>query len=231
MRNKYVMILLVLVIAGIAVASCAPAPTLTPVPTAVPTKAPPPTAAPMPTAVPPTPAPTTAPTALPTKAPTTAPTAAPTTASAATTGPTKAAVAGSATLAPTKATPTLVAGIPKTADDLQVISPELLKAMIEGGADIVVVDAQPKEGYALGHIKGAVNLPWDMKLKTSGNLPYDKLIVVYCACDPNAKSSDSDSGDVGMQLVSFFEYSKVALLDGGWLRWQQLKYPAEPATK
>ncbi len=117
--------------------------------------------------------------------------------------------------------------MPKSADDIQVISPQLLKAMIEGGADIVVVEVQPPEAYVMGHIKGAVNLPWDMKLKTSGNLPYDKLVVVYCACSPDEKPSGTDSGVVAMQLIMTFEYNKIALLDGGWLRWQELGYPSE----
>ena len=41
----------------------------------------------------------------------------------------------------------------KLADRIPVISPESLKAMIDEGADIVIVDVQPKTDYDLGHIK------------------------------------------------------------------------------
>lgn len=212
-RSKRIVICISLVLLA---TSCAPAATPTPVPTAVP-----PTKAPQPTAVPPTaaPQPTTKPT---TAATAVAPTAVP---------PTKAAVAGPPTLPPTKATPTLVANAPKSADDIQVISPQLLKAMIEGGADIVVVDVQPPEAYVLEHVKGAVNFPWDMRIKSSGGLPYDKLLVVYCACSPDEKASATDAGDIGMQLITTFEYTKIALLDGGWVRWQELGYPTEKGGK
>jgi rhodanese-related sulfurtransferase len=123
-------------------------------------------------------------------------------------------------------TPTPLANLPQTADDLQVISPELLKAMIEGGADIAIADAQPAEGYALGHIKGAVNLPWDMQIASPGGLPTDKLVVVYCACAPDEKPSGTDAGDVAMQLITRFGYTKIAVLDGGWVRWQQYGFPS-----
>jgi len=201
-RSNHIVVCISLVLLVLHATSCAP----TSVPTLVPTKAAPPTSAPQPT---------------------TAPTAAATTAAP----PTKAAVVAPPTLPPTKATPTLVANVPKSADDIQVISPQLLKAMIEGGADIVVVDVQPPEAYVLGHIKGAVNVPWDMRIKSPGGGPMNKLLVVYCACSPDEKASQTDEGDMAMQLITTFEYNKIALLDGGWVRWQQLGYPTEKGGK
>ncbi len=103
----------------------------------------------------------------------------------------------------------------------------MLKALIEGGADIAIVDVQPPEAYAIEHIKGAVNLPWDMKIKGTAGVPSSKLVVVYCACSPDEKASQTDEGDVAMQMITNFGYNKVALLDGGWVRWQQLGYPTQ----
>jgi rhodanese-related sulfurtransferase len=211
-QRNGIVICLSLLLAVLLVTSCAPAPTptATPVPTAVPTVAAPPTAL-------------TQPTVAPTKAPTGAAATIPPT----TVPPTKAAPAGPPTLPPTNATPTLIANTPKTADDIQVISPQLLKALIEGGADIAIVDVQPPEAFAIEHIKGAVNLPWDMKIKGTAGVPMSKLVVVYCACSPDEKASQTDEGDVAMQLITNFGYKKVALLEGGWVRWQQLGYPTQ----
>jgi len=206
-RSKPIVICISLVLLVLFATSCAPAATLTPVSTPVP-----PTAAPQPIAVPTTAAPAVTTTAS---------------AAAATIAPTKAVVAGPPTLPATNATPTLIAAVPETADDIQVISPQLLKALIEGGADIAIADAQPPESYALEHVKGAVNVPWDMKIKSAGGLPMNKLVVVYCACSPDEKPSGTDAGDVAMQLISNFGYKKIAVLDGGWLRWQELGYPTE----
>jgi rhodanese-related sulfurtransferase len=171
------------------------------------------------------PAPTPAPTAVPTQPP--APTSAPAATSTPVAQPTEPAVASQPTLPPTNVTPTLIASVPKTADELQVILPEELKAMMEGGADIVIADAQPKEAFVLGHITGAVNVPWDMKIKSSGGLPKDKLVVVYCACAPDEPPSGTDAGDVAMQLISNFGYTKIAVMDGGWVKWMMLGYPTE----
>lgn len=112
-------------------------------------------------------------------------------------------------------------------DQIQVVSPQELKAMIEGGADIVIVDVQPAEAYAMGHIPGAKNLPWAAMITSTRGLPMSKLIVVYCACPPEMGEGSSDSGDVAFQLISNFGYQKVALLKGGWLTWQELGYPVE----
>lgn len=139
--------------------------------------------------------------------------------------PTEAPVSNVPTLPPTSATPALSDEAPGSADDLLEVSPQELKAMIEGGADIAIVDAQPAEAYAIGHIKGAVNVPWAMQISGSGGLPFDKLLIVYCACEPDAAPSATDSGDVAMQLITNFGYTKVAVLAGGWVQWQELGYP------
>lgn len=144
---------------------------------------------------------------------------------AATPTPTAVPVASpTATAAPTAApTPTMASSkAPKSIDDLQRITPEDLKVLIEGRADIVVVDANPKAGYDFGHIPGAVNLPWETKIGDPGNLPKDKLLILYCPC-----AHEEDAGDVAMQLIQRFGYKNIMLLQGGSLRWAELEYPLE----
>ncbi len=239
-------ILVLLAIVCIGLTACSPSPTVAPtiMPTVAPTIAP--TAAPKPTEAPKaTTAPTVAPTLAPTPTeapkatavPTVAPTEAPKATTAATIAPTVAptgagsnvptkAAAAPATLAPVKATPTLLAKAPKNADELQIISPELLKAMLEGGADIVVIDVQPKSSYDMGHVKGAISLQWAMQIQEDdvSDIPYDKLLILYCDCSPDAKPSATDSGTMAMQFLRF-GLTKVAVLDGGWSKWVQLGYP------
>jgi 3-mercaptopyruvate sulfurtransferase SseA len=149
-------------------------------------------------------------------APAAAPTAVPTT---------EPAVSGPPTSPPTKVTPTTVAELPKSADQIQLIKPEDLKKLIDAGADIVVVDNQPAEVYAMGHIKGAVNLPFNMQIRSTGGLPMDKLLVLYCAC-----AHEEDARDVAMQLITRFGYQKIMLLEGGWNRWVELGYPTEKGS-
>jgi len=118
--------------------------------------------------------------------------------------------------------PTMQAKAPTKEEDLQKISPEELLTLIEGKADLVVVDNQPKGAYDLGHVPGAVNFPWAMEITDPGDLPKDKLLVLYCACQ-----HEEDAIFVSMELITKFGYKKIMLLDGGWLKWTELGLPVE----
>jgi rhodanese-related sulfurtransferase len=110
------------------------------------------------------------------------------------------------------------------AQEFDPITPEALKKMIDSGdPSVVIVDVQPKSVYDLGHIKGAVNFPWAQALKSSGDLPMDKTLVLYCDCG----AEGGDSLDTALQLKDRWGYSKIKLLEGGWSKWQQLGYPVE----
>ncbi|RPJ01393.1 MAG: hypothetical protein EHM36_13495 [Deltaproteobacteria bacterium] len=62
-----------------------------------------------------------------------------------------------------------------------VISTPELKAMMDKGADMLLVCSLPQIIYDLKHIKGSVGIPLG-KVKTSPDMPKDKgkLIVFYC---------------------------------------------------
>jgi rhodanese-related sulfurtransferase len=109
-----------------------------------------------------------------------------------------------------------------SAQEIQRIKPEELKKLIDSKADIVVVDNQPKAAYDIEHIPGAMNFPWASQIKGPVNLPRDKVLILYCACD-----HEEDSTHVAKQLINNFGYKNIKLLDGGWLRWIGLGYPAE----
>ena len=109
---------------------------------------------------------------------------------------------------------------PAFGQEIERIKADDLKKMIENKSDIVVVDAQPKGAYDLGHIPGAVNFPWATKIKTPSILPRNKLLVLYCAC-----SEEEDSLDMAGQLIKKFGYKQVKVLEGGWVRWLELGYP------
>jgi rhodanese-related sulfurtransferase len=49
-----------------------------------------------------------------------------------------------------------------------------------GAPDFVLVDTRPREAYAQGHIKGAVNVPLAEIAKLAPKLPRDKELVTYC---------------------------------------------------
>ncbi len=109
------------------------------------------------------------------------------------------------------------------ASELEHISPGDLKRLIESGEKgFLVVDVQPQGAYKTGHIKGAINFPWQPDLSSNGNLPKDKMLVLYCDC-----THEEDSIDSATQLKEKWDYTNVKLLEGGWSGWRTLGYPVE----
>ena len=111
--------------------------------------------------------------------------------------------------------------------DLPRISVEELKQMIDKNADIVIVDTRDSGSYAAGHIKGAINIQYDITSDPMNRqmmliaLPMDKLIVTYCDC-----TDDANSANVLQELYDLgYDLDKLRVLSGGSLRWVEMKYP------
>jgi rhodanese-related sulfurtransferase len=104
-------------------------------------------------------------------------------------------------------------------DEIPRITIEHLKKMIDAKADIVIHDAQTKDIFDRGHIKGAVSFPWKPALEASDIrlLPKGKgtFIITYCDCGPG----EADSSDLAAQLMKL-GYTNVKILQdpsiGGW---------------
>lgn len=95
------------------------------------------------------------------------------------------------------------------------------KALADKSAKFVLVDTQPAEAYAEGHIPGAINFPWVPKITPPISLPRFKELVFYCPCN-----HDEDSIDMIKKLREF-GYLDTKVLEGGWYKWVALKYPVE----
>ena len=99
---------------------------------------------------------------------------------------------------------------------------EELKKMIDSkAADILVVSNDPQESYEEAHIPGAISFPWVETLKAPVSLPRNKTLILYCSC-----AHEEDSSDMAAKLARF-GYRNVKLLEGGFLKWSELKYPVE----
>ena len=103
----------------------------------------------------------------------------------------------------------------------QTVAPEaVLKMVQDKDSSIALVDTQPADGYADGHLPGAMSYPWAMRItKFPIPLPRNKTLVLYGSC-PN------DTSDMIKQLAEF-GYFNIKVMDGGWYKWVALKYPAE----
>jgi len=183
------------VLLAIVVAGCAPTATPSPTPSPVPTFTP--------TVLGATPTPVPLPTATPTTAPLPTPTL----------------------MTVPLPTPTITEPLPTTPEEVSRISMEELKELMDSGADVVVVDCQPRSVYEQGHIPGAISLPWAMEITPADaqQLPQDKLIITYCDCGPG----EADSADVALQLIRMGFKNVKVLADPSIRGWMEAGYPME----
>lgn len=110
-------------------------------------------------------------------------------------------------------------------DDVARITIDELKNMVDKGADIVILDVQPKTIYDKGHIKGAISFPWKRKLTQEQviRLPKGKTIITYCDCGPG----ESDSASVAAQLLELGFTEVKVLKDPSIAGWKKAGYPME----
>jgi rhodanese-related sulfurtransferase len=102
----------------------------------------------------------------------------------------------------------------------ETVAPDAVLKMVQAkDPSIALVDTQPVDGYAEGHIPGAINYPWVMRVRVFPiNLPRNKTLIMYGSCP-------HDTEDMIRQLAEY-GYSNIKVMDGGWYKWVALKYPA-----
>jgi hypothetical protein len=62
-----------------------------------------------------------------------------------------------------------------------VITPAELKAQLDRGEPVVIVDGRSPTDFAQGHLQGALSIPVGEISDRYQELPKDRLIVVYCS--------------------------------------------------
>ncbi len=103
------------------------------------------------------------------------------------------------------------------------ITRDELKAKIEAGEDISVVEALPAKYYQDEHLPGAVNLPNDEIDDKAPTLLPDKMarIVVYCASGPCKNSG------LAAQRLTELGYTNVRDYHEGKEDWIAAGLPTE----
>lgn len=120
---------------------------------------------------------------------------------------------------------TLVA--PAGADHLagvRVIDSDQLKAWIDQGKTMLLVDSRVASEYKEGHLPGAVNLPEPAMEKLRDRLPRDRKlpIVFYCNGWPECKKSH-EACTKALQ----WGYTEVYWFREGTPAWREKGYPIE----
>ena len=91
--------------------------------------------------------------------------------------------------------------------------------------EAVFLDARSSQDYARGHIRCALNLPWQSFEEYIGRvweeIPDDAWIVIYCDGEDCSLSED-----LAKELIAM-GYEKVKVLVNGWTRWLKAGLPTE----
>lgn len=104
------------------------------------------------------------------------------------------------------------------------IEPEELKAMLDAGQEIYIVDLRHPLDYLPDprRLPGAVLYKPDTLVAEGASIPRDRDVVLYCTCP-----SDATSARTALRLRSLGVY-RVRPLKGGYEAWKRLGYPLEP---
>jgi rhodanese-related sulfurtransferase len=100
------------------------------------------------------------------------------------------------------------------------ITRDELKALVDGGQPVTIVEALPEEYYRQGHLPGALLLPHDQVDTLAPTLLPDQTadIVVYCAnlpC-PNSEIAARRLSELGYLNVREYAEGKQDWLDAGY---------------
>jgi cytochrome c oxidase cbb3-type subunit 3 len=106
-------------------------------------------------------------------------------------------------------------GFAKTPETTKV---DVVKAQLDAGARLALLDARAASDYIGEHIAGGVSVPFYDVDSYAAQLPKDAWLVCYCSC-PHA-----ESGQLAQKLLEK-GFTKVTVLDEGLRVWKQRHYP------
>lgn len=109
----------------------------------------------------------------------------------------------------------------------QNISLNIAKLLFEHNA--LFIDGRKKEEFDAGHIKGAINIPYEdfykktqeEKIQTMKKFNKQGIIVVYC---------DGGSCDISIDLAYEFariDFTSLNIFREGYIAWEKAGYPTE----
>lgn len=108
-----------------------------------------------------------------------------------------------------------VAGLPETFNALR---PDDLKAELDAGTELVLVDVRTADEYSEGHIEGAFNIPLQELTAHLDMLPAtDASIVIYCGSGHRSA--------LAMTALNMLGYSNARSLMTGVGGWTAKEYP------
>lgn len=107
---------------------------------------------------------------------------------------------------------------PNFSGDSPYVSIDELKQELDRGANMIILDARPKQDYDMDHIAGAISMPFFEVEQRYEELPGDTWIVTYCAC-PRAEAQEAAN------ILQQKGFDKVRVFYEGYFEWLARDYP------
>ena len=96
------------------------------------------------------------------------------------------------------------------------ISPAQLRAILRVNPEYPIIDIRNRNDYMLGHLSGAVNVPFDeLEERASHEVPSDRPIALYCHYCPPCEAQKASQGSMTLCTVA-----ATVLRFGGFTNFQ-----------
>tara|TARA_B100001123_G_C14938979_1_gene878867 strand:- start:203 stop:685 length:483 start_codon:yes stop_codon:yes gene_type:complete len=122
-----------------------------------------------------------------------------------------------------KTTPKNIESISERLTEPALVGLDLAKKLFQEGA--LFIDARENSMYLEGHIKDAINIPWEssennmIDEKLIG-INYDRDIVIYCS-----GGDCTLSFDLGDYIFNELSFERVFIFEGGYPLWAESNLP------
>lgn len=108
-----------------------------------------------------------------------------------------------------------------TDDDVVTVSVEQVKALLEAGEKIIIVDLRPAGDFQKARLPGARSVPIKELPKRYSEIPRAGRVVLYCDCPQNQIIDDA------YMLLKDYGYRNTAVMSDGFQAWARYKYPVD----
>lgn len=79
-----------------------------------------------------------------------------------------------------------------------------LEQYLDEGRNICLVDIRDRKSFERRHIRGAINIPSEELMDREGELPTDRLIVLYCYRGPHSMLAARTLSGYGYQVADVY---------------------------
>lgn len=101
------------------------------------------------------------------------------------------------------------------------ISPDELKARLDRGEELLLIDVREPQEWRQGTLPGAQTVARGvLEGQIDGRVPYDASIVLYCGSGARSALAGKSLKEMG--------FEEVANLEEGFMGWARRGYPVQP---